>query len=150
MTIDYMIQGGLFYAVVAIESANDRIQKVIKKYLDLHKLYMNTEYLGKQGIILGSFNIIGLPTERKKDVMNTIRYNCELSGITKTAFFILNPHPGTEIYKLVLEQGYVSQSDSTNGYMSSGLQSTTKYISTEELLKLQKLAYESFIQILIE
>ena len=142
--INRMIDGGTFFVVVAIESGSPRIQKLIRKNINLDKLSNNIGLLGDSGVLLGAFNMIGFPTENEIEVEETIQFNVSHKEINKSTFFILNPFPNTEVYNMALKEGYIPSNDYSKGYFQPSLSSPTKNISNLRLVELQKKAYSRF------
>jgi anaerobic magnesium-protoporphyrin IX monomethyl ester cyclase len=142
--IDLLVEGGTFFAVVAIESANEEVQNTIKKYLKLDRLQKTIEYFGKTGITLGAFNILGFPTETEDDIRRTVQFNTDAAALKKATFFLLNPHPGTEVYQMALDEGWNPLESSTQGYFNAASSSTTRHVAPERLVELRHNAYSTF------
>ncbi|WP_235490424.1 radical SAM protein, partial [Frankia sp. AvcI1] len=104
--VDLLLEGGTFYAMVAVESGDRRVQEVIKKRLNLERTRRMIEYMGNAGVILGSFNIFGFPSESEADIERTIEFNASTTGLSKANFFVLSPHEGTEVWDMAIDQGY--------------------------------------------
>lgn len=142
--IDLLVEGGTFFAVVAIESANEAVQDTIKKYLKLDRLQETIDYFGRSGITLGAFNILGFPTEKEDDIRRTIDFNTGAAGLKKATFFLLNPHPGTEVYQMAIDDGWNPIASSTHGYFNASKTSTTRHVEPERLVELRRQAYSTF------
>jgi anaerobic magnesium-protoporphyrin IX monomethyl ester cyclase len=144
--VDAMVEGGTFFAVLAVESASSRIQRLIRKNLNLDRTYQAAARFGHHGIILGSFNILGFPGETEDEIERTIAFNSSLPGLNKAAFFILNPHPGTVAYEMALAEGYrpPDMAGGTNGYFNQTDSSPTRHVTAERLRELWRKAYECF------
>lgn len=141
---DLLVDGGTFYAMVAVESGDASMQKHIEKRLDLDKTFDIIEHLGSQGIILGSFNILGFPGETEADIQRTIAFSEATSGLTKANFFVLNPHKGTKAYDMAIAEGYQAVTGATQGYFNVSNFSPTKHVSPERLNELREEAYRRF------
>lgn len=141
---DLLVDGGTFYAMVAVESGDASIQKHIEKRLDLDRTFDIIEHLGSQGIILGSFNIFGFPGETEADIQRTIAFSEATSGLTKANFFVLNPHKGTRAYDMAMAEGYKAATGTAQGYFNISNCSPTKHVSPERLNELREEAYRRF------
>jgi radical SAM superfamily enzyme YgiQ (UPF0313 family) len=142
--VDLLLEGGTFYAMVAVESGDERMQKVIKKRLHLDRTYDMIEYMGNAGVILGSFNIFGFPQETEEDIQRTIAFNESTTGLSKANFFVLNPHEGTEVWDMAIAQGYTPPGGGAQGYFNAHNSSPTASVSWERLEELRREAYGRF------
>lgn len=86
----------------AIESASERIQKLIKKNLKLESLKRNIDISDKLGILNMGYFMFGFPGETLEEIKKTIDYAIK-SSLHIAFFFILNPFKGTEIYSQIEE-----------------------------------------------
>ena len=91
---------GAYIITYAVETANERLQKLIKKNLDLDKVAQAIETTYKLGVIPAGFFMLGFPTETAEEMERTIRFACD-SSILKAYFFTVVPFPRTELYELV-------------------------------------------------
>lgn len=100
--IKKMKRAGVIYTAVAVESANERIQKLIKKHLNLNKVRDAIECLYEYKIFTNGFFMLGFPTETREEIINTIKFACS-SELTTAQFFIVTPFQGTELAELYKE-----------------------------------------------
>ena len=98
--IEKLKAAGTYMITYAVESASERLQKLVKKNLDLDKVAQAIETTYKLGVIPAGFFMLGFPTETREEMERTIRFACE-SSILKAYFFTVVPFPRTELYKLV-------------------------------------------------
>ncbi len=97
-----MKRAGVIYTAVAVESANERLQKLIKKNLNLNRVRHAIECLDEYKIFTNGFFMLGFPTETREEIVNTIRFACS-SELTTAQFFIVTPFQGTELAELYKE-----------------------------------------------
>jgi radical SAM superfamily enzyme YgiQ (UPF0313 family) len=97
-TIKLLSQVGVGEISVAVETASPRLQKMIKKNINLDKVYKNIELLDRYRIHARGFFMLGFPTETREELHATINYACK-SALHIALFFTLNPYPHTEIYQ---------------------------------------------------
>ncbi len=100
--MDAMIAAGLYHASFALETGSPRIQKLIKKNLDIPRFLRNVEYAVRKGVFAHGFNMMGFPTETEEEVRATIDTACG-SAFHTAAFFTVTPYPATELYRLTME-----------------------------------------------
>ncbi|MCX5692525.1 MAG: radical SAM protein [Candidatus Omnitrophica bacterium] len=90
-------QAGARVIFYAIESASPRIQKIVKKNLDLDKARHIIAQTIKQGIVTCGYFMLGFPGETKEEVLQTLRFAKD-AGFHIADFFYLIPQPKTEIF----------------------------------------------------
>ncbi|TKJ41597.1 hypothetical protein CEE37_03260 [candidate division LCP-89 bacterium B3_LCP] len=133
-------EGGVYWITVAIESGSPRVQKAIKKNVNLDKAQENIDLLSKVGINCNGFFMMGFIDETEEEIMQTIKFAAK-SKLMIASFFILTPFPNTEIYHQALEAGKdMSARYSDYHDISVNLSS----LSNKRLWQLNKLAYRKF------
>lgn len=98
-TLEVMKRGGTYYISFAIETASPRMQKVIKKNLDLEKARKAIEDAVSLGIFSNGFFMLGFPGETEKEMRTTIEFATK-SRLHTAMFFVVIPHKGTELYEM--------------------------------------------------
>ncbi len=94
--IDLLVKAGTYYVFYAIESASPRIQKLVRKNIDLELAKEIVNLTASRRIVTGTFNMLGFPTETEDEMAQTVEYAVSLKNHL-ASFFYLNPFPGTEI-----------------------------------------------------
>lgn len=88
---------GIVAASVGVESGNPNIRKtILKRDMTNEQILESIRLLNKYDIRISTFNMIGLPTETRDNVYETIRLN-KKAGVKATNVYIIYPYPGTEI-----------------------------------------------------
>jgi len=139
--VDLMKQAGVFRIVYGIESGSPRIQKTMKKNLDLEKARQMIALTAGKNISVGSFYMLGFLDETEEEMRRSINFAVESKAHT-ASFFLLNPYPNTEIYRQALEAGYQLQDTKYGHYYS--LCSNISKVSAERILSLRNYAYRRF------
>ena len=94
-------RSGCFLVGVGIETANEKIRnKELKKNLSDEAIYKGISLLKKYKIKIHSFNMISLPNEKKKDMLNTLRLNKKINP-DYVYFFFFQPFYGLKEYKSI-------------------------------------------------
>lgn len=85
---------------VGLESGSYRIRKeILNRPITREQLIAKLNIIKKYGIRLFTFNMIGLPTETKDDIFETLKLNAQIqSNVVRIATFY--PYTGTPIYFL--------------------------------------------------
>ena len=104
--IDRMVEAGTIYVTYAVETASERLQKIIKKNLDLIKLKENIKYTCEKEILVNAFFLFGLPGETAEEAMLTLKYAEELDKLNFPFIFFSRYYEGTEMYYIALENGF--------------------------------------------
>jgi len=99
-----MKKGGTFFITYALESGSPRIQKMIKKNINLEKLKEAIDFTSSIGIVVRVFVMLGFPTETKEEILMTRDFVMNPS-IDAAVFHAVNPFEGTDIYHQVEEDG---------------------------------------------
>jgi radical SAM superfamily enzyme YgiQ (UPF0313 family) len=141
--IDKMAAAGTKFVSYAVETASPRLQKLIKKNLNLDRVFKTIDYTAKAGIITRGFFMLGFPTETEEEVLQTIEYS-KASSLCGATFFTVVYFPGTELYKLAQSLGYFNNTvyDVQRDYVNVG--EGPYYFSLDTLTTLKKKAVKEF------
>ncbi len=142
--IDAMVRAGVTWVSIAVESASPRIQKLIKKNLDIEKVRDNIEYASRRGIFCYGYFIVGFPTETAAELKMTVDFACS-SRLHAASFFLLTPFPGTQIWQTLQEEqrATLSQVDSDCLQYCSNVLNLTA-VSDEGFRRIQRNAFLRF------
>ena len=136
-----MKKAGCYRINYAVESGSERIQKKIKKRLNLKRTQEIIDFTAKQGISVGGFFMLGFPDETEEEMQMTIDFALK-SKCHTASFFILTPFPGTEMYDDALEAGFDMETlFSDYGQVSANL---SRNVSSERIAKLRQKAFRKF------
>jgi len=102
--MDLMKKAGVYRIIFAIEAGSDRIQKLMRKNLNVEKAMANIKMADQKGFYIGGFFMIGFPTETYDEVMATINFALK-SKLHTASFFLLTPFPGTDFWNQAIEAG---------------------------------------------
>jgi amino acid adenylation domain-containing protein/non-ribosomal peptide synthase protein (TIGR01720 family) len=105
--IDRMIEAGTVNIALALETASPRLQRLVKKNLNIEKLRKNIEYICKKypQVILELFTMHGFPTETEAEAMMTLNFITSLEWLHFPYIHILKIYRNTDMEKLALENG---------------------------------------------
>jgi anaerobic magnesium-protoporphyrin IX monomethyl ester cyclase len=93
-------KAGTVMIAYAVESASPRIQKLIKKNLDLDKINKTINETVRQGIFTHAFFMLGFPTETEDEMNMTIDFAAR-TKLHTASFFIVTPFKATELWNFV-------------------------------------------------
>lgn len=114
--IDLMVEAGTIWITFGVETVNKRVQKIANRSMDINKLKTSIEYCCEKGIMVGTFFMIGFPTETKDEAMETLQFIKSIKGITMPYLFGVKFYPGTHLYKIAEEMGILDQEQKQNIY----------------------------------
>jgi len=125
--IGLMQRSGCYAVSLAIESGCQRVlDEVVHKPLDLERVASTVSSLRACGIHTKGFFMLGLPGETRQEIAETIEF-AQHAGFDWSAFHIATPLPGTEMYRICEERGYL-----TGDFELSELKYTIGSIVTDE------------------
>lgn len=87
-----------------IETASERLMKLIKKDETLEQIISGIRLAQKYGFIISATFILGLPTETKEERRAAYKLAKELD-LDYARFNNATPYPGTELYKIAKQEG---------------------------------------------
>jgi len=104
-------QANFKYINIGLESGSERIRKyVLRRPSYTNKEIIEFSYLTKRlSIQVRMYVLIGLPGETYRDFIETLRVvqSCQPAQIYLSIFY---PYPGTQLFKICLEQGLIDSS----------------------------------------
>jgi amino acid adenylation domain-containing protein len=105
--IDLMVEAGTVSLAFALETASPRLQKLIRKNLDIPKMKENILYFCQKypHVSLELFTMLGFPTETEEEAFMTLDFVKEIKWLHFPYLNILIIFPNTDMEKLALEHG---------------------------------------------
>ena len=106
-TIDIMVQGGTVGLNLSLEHPAPRLQKVMRKNLDVDKFHASMDYITRKypSVILGMNAMHGFPTETEEEALLTLDFIKSIKWIHFPYLFNVRIFPGTELESFALESG---------------------------------------------
>ncbi len=135
-------QAGAFLITYAPETGSARVQKMIRKNVDLEKLDDIISLTRRMGFFTHGFFMLGFPGETEEDLKDTVRFALKAKFHTAT-FNIAHPFPGTEMYRQAKEMGKkVDVSFQDVSYVHSSL--NLSEVDDSRLFAFQKKVFRRF------
>ena len=105
--IDLMVEAGGLGVNISLESGSARMQKVMRKNLNLEKFYENARYISEKypHVVLGLNAMHGFPTETEEEAMMTLDFIKSLKWIHFPYLLTVRAFPNTDLEKFAREQG---------------------------------------------
>ena len=151
-TATAMKRSGCTNVTIAAESGSHRVLKeVIKKNLQLERVVQGVKILHKNKLKMAVYFMLGLPGERKNEVMKSIRLAGRLArmGAHEVVFSIFSPLPGSGLTAKLAGEGRIDVSEeffdniTPHGDMLN-TQSYSEYINNRQVIWLKYLGYAWF------
>lgn len=134
---------GTHHMAIAVESANDRIQKLIKKHLKLERFNEVLGWARKHRIETLGFFMLGFPGETIAEINQTIRFACE-SQFDEALFSIATPYAGTELNDIVRTSNSFEGGDDVHDEWEGVVKVKSDDWDYDKLKQLQRKAYFLF------
>lgn len=131
--LEKLRKAGFYRLTLAIESGNEQVlHDIVRKPLKLKKVREVVAMSKDLGFELDTFFVVGFPGETKEQIQDTFDFANSLD-VDNAKFFIATPYPGTELYQIAQEKGYLNKDfDFHNGLsFTKGQISTEDFTSTE-------------------
>ncbi len=136
-------QAGTRFMTFAVETASPRLQKLIRKNIDLVKIKRNMDIALREGIFCQVFFMLGFPTETEEEMQATLDFALE-SGFHAAQFFVVNPFDGTPLAAWAREMGKPVKSNfAGSSYLSRDFDNLTE-IPNDRFNELRKAATRRF------
>jgi anaerobic magnesium-protoporphyrin IX monomethyl ester cyclase len=137
-------QAGTVSACFAIETSSPRLQKMIRKNLNIEKATRAINASVKAGIYTIGFFMLGFPTETYEEASDTIDFASN-SPLHRAMFMLVTPFSGTELAEIVsasLKKRDKFSNPRYVNYFTNALNISA--MSDEELHKVFRSAYRRF------
>ncbi len=99
-TVDLMKQSGTAELSIAVETASPRLQRLVKKTLNLEKVKKIIDKAVHDGMFVRGFFMLGFPTETEQEIKATIDFAVR-SKLHLALFLIVIPYKGTELFEQI-------------------------------------------------
>ena len=142
-SIDLLRRVGTGEISIAIETASERLQKLLKKNLSLEKADHTISMLANRHIFTRGFFMLGFPTETEEEMISTIRF-AHASRLHLALFFTPNPFRNTGLYDLFVNAGKLPSLSATIDYEYYGAPFNSSEVSDKRYRMLYRWAYFGF------
>lgn len=112
---------GCYIVDIGVENANEDLRnKVLRRNMTNDQIRKAYKYAHDAGIMTFSFNMIGIPGETRKTIIDTINFNKELKT-ERRQYSIYFPLRGTDLGELCYDKGYVKEKPERDYFIKSFL-----------------------------
>ncbi len=127
-------RAGTFKINYAVETASPRLQKLIRKNVNLDKLREIIEITDREGILQLGFFMLGFPAETEEEMTKTVQYAKE-SRLHMAQFFVVNLFECTDLVGIAASAGV----DTEKELVRYDYQKPRQQISSVPLPRLEKI-----------
>lgn len=105
--IDLMVEAGTINIAMALETASNRLQKLIDKNLNIERFKENVDYITEKypNLILEFFAMHGFPSETEEEATKTLDFVKQIKWLDFPYIHILKLYPDTDMAKLAVKYG---------------------------------------------
>ena len=140
--ISKLKDAGTYAMTFALETSSNRLQKLLRKNINISKLTRNIQYSARVGLLTKCYVMIGFPSETEEEIKETVGFVCSLP-LELASFFIVTPQRGTHLYSMIKER-FPSFEIDFNQYSYFMPNKNYEQVLNIPLLKLQRFAYRQF------
>ncbi|MGD2093065.1 MAG: condensation domain-containing protein, partial [Candidatus Aminicenantes bacterium] len=110
--IDLMIEAGTIEINLALETASPRLQKRLRKNLNLERFQENVHYIANTypHVELDMELMFGFPTETEEEALKTLEMLKSFKWVHFPGLNILKIYPNTDMYRFAIESGVSKKS----------------------------------------
>ena len=142
-TMELLKRVGAGEVSVAVETASPRLQKLLRKNLDLEKVRRNINRMADLRIPTRGFFMLGFPGETRQELQATVDYACG-SRLHLALFFTVNPYQNADLLRLYREQGMEPPRVSSIDHEYYGSPFNGSELPDAEFRRFYRLAYLRF------
>jgi len=140
--VESMKQAGCRYIRFGVESGSQRILQAMKKGVTLDKIKRAFDLCRRMGIKTQAFFLFGIPGETQETIRETIEFAKELRP-DSAQFAVVIPHPGTELYRICQDNGWLKY-NSWEDFSAGNCLIETELLSRREIERARIQAYKEF------
>jgi radical SAM superfamily enzyme YgiQ (UPF0313 family) len=137
-----MRKAGTVFVGFAVETASPRLQRIIKKNLDLEKVKKNISLARRERIIAQGFFMLGFPTETREELQATVDYAVN-SDLHAAHLFVVNPFEGTDLAEWAKSLNKPVHEDFERSYFTEEVTNLTE-VSDEEFDRIRRVGLRRF------
>jgi len=135
-------QAGVVFMAFAVETASPRLQRKLRKNINLEKIRANISLALKYGIFCHGFFMLGFPTETREELLATSDFAIK-SDLHTANIFVVNPFEGTGLADWAREIGKPVLSQFERNYFSKEFVNLTE-VPDAELNRIRRRTVRAF------
>jgi radical SAM superfamily enzyme YgiQ (UPF0313 family) len=140
--LQQMKNAGCLAVWFGVEAGSQEVLEAVGKGITLDKTKNAFKMAREVGLMTIASTILGTPDETPESAWATVKFIQEIKP-DDVGFYIATPYPGTPMYELVKEKGWLKITD-FNKYDTATPTFETPKISMEELREIREKAFQQF------
>lgn len=105
--IEHLAMAGCRHIVYGVESGSERVRRdVLQRNISNERMIESFRMAQAAGILATANYMLGIPGETRDDIEETLALHDELKP-DDFGYFVFYPYPGTSLFKLCTERGYL-------------------------------------------
>lgn len=100
-----LADAGVYYIALSVETLSPRLQRMIRKRLDVERVLRTATRIASLGVLTRGFVMMGFPTETREEMELTARDMID-SDFHLAHFFTVTPYPGTALFETACAHGF--------------------------------------------
>jgi len=141
--LPWMKRAGCYMIAYGIESGSQKVLNNANKGITVEQIKRAVQITNNAGIKVWGYFVMGLPGENKDTVEETIKLAKGLD-MALTNFAVAAPYPGTDFFKLVSDQGWLTSSNWEEFDQNYSAIVSYPDFSSEDIVKSMKRAYKEY------
>jgi len=140
--LDLAKRAGVVSMSFGIETASPRLQKLLRKNVDLDLVLRNIALAHQRRILTLGFFMLGFPTETREEMLATVDFAVR-SKLHAANFFAVVPFAGTELAELARRLGKPTCTDFDHTFLGEGFTNLTD-LPDREVRRIRRTATRRF------
>jgi radical SAM superfamily enzyme YgiQ (UPF0313 family) len=105
--LEQLAKAGCRHIVYGVESGSERVRRdILQRNISNQRLSESFRMTRSAGILATANYMLGIPGEKPRDIEDTLALHEELKP-ADFGYFVFYPYPGTSLFKLCAEKGYL-------------------------------------------
>jgi radical SAM superfamily enzyme YgiQ (UPF0313 family) len=138
-----MKESGCVGVAVGMESGSQKVLDAMQKGITLQQVARTCRMAREVGLTIEPIVILGFPGETKETAWETIKFVERVAPDYLGTFAIATPYPGTPLYDMVKENGWLRITDFDRYDMATPT-FETPWLSMKDLAEIRQQAYRSY------
>ena len=134
---------GAYSVAFGIESGNAEILEVIRRGMTKGDIENAVKWAKQEGLETWGFFLIGLPTETRRQIEDTIEFARDLD-LDVAKFHVMQPYPGSTAFFQLEGMGLIENYNYDEYGIHTAPVHRLKDLTSDEILQLQRQAYRRF------
>lgn len=148
-TVNLLKKAGCAHVKFGLESGNEEIRcRVLNRHMTNEQIKKAFAICRKAGLIIEAYNMVGIPYESPRAILNTIKMNATI-GVDKMHVSICQPFSGTRLAEFCQEQHFLEPRDMSADSFSLNYFYSPSILNLDTISRSQVLMFRNYFKILV-